>query len=70
MCVDHFNYEGEHFSVQDYSTSQELLMKDNIDFTKLQQYAIDAAQFSTDLPDLEFAVSNVLNICIRERYCT
>jgi len=35
-------------------------MRDNINFDKLQQYAIDAAQFSTDLPDLEFAVSYVL----------
>ena len=44
--------------LQDYSTSQELLQRDNIDLTELQQYALDAAHFSTDLPELEFAVSS------------
>ena len=58
------NYEDEYFSIQDYPTSQELLMRDNINLNKLQQYAVDAAQFSTDLPNLEFAVSNDLVIFV------
>ena len=50
--------------IQDYSTSQELLNRDNINFSKLQQYSLDAAHFSTDLPELEFAVSDhVISSC-------
>ena len=48
---------------QDYSTSQELLARDNIDFCKLQEYALDAAHFSTDLPELNFAVSDHVISC-------
>ena len=51
------------FTIQDYSTSQELLNRDNIDFIKLQQYSLDAAHFSTDLPELEFAVSDHVTSC-------
>ena len=49
--------------LQDYSTSLELLSRDNINFPELQQYALDAAHFSTDLPELEFAVSYRVMSC-------
>ena len=49
--------------LQDYSTSQELLNCDNIDFSKLQQYSLDAAHFSIDLPELDFAVSDHVMSC-------
>ena len=56
------NYKNENIT-QDYSTSQELLTRDNINFSELQQYALDAAHFSTDLPELDFAVSDHLMSC-------
>ena len=59
MC---FNYKNENIT-QDYSTSQELLTRDNINFSELQQYALDAAHFSTDLPELDFAVSDHVMSC-------
>ena len=56
------NYKSENIT-QDYSTSQELLNRDNINLTELQQYALDAAHFSTDLPELDFAVSDHVTSC-------
>lgn len=45
---------------QDLADTEKLLAPDNVDRDALQQYAIDAANFSTNymLPNLEFAVNH------------
>ena len=60
--MSHFNCKSENIT-QDYSILQELLARGNINFPELQQYALDAAHFSTDLPELDFAVSDHVISC-------
>lgn len=45
---------------QDLADTEKLLAPDNVDREALQQYAIEAANFSTNyqMPDLEFAVNH------------
>ena len=46
--------------LQDISDTKALLHPDNIDYDCLYEYSIEAANWSIDLPRLDFAVSSLL----------
>ena len=51
---------------QDYSETRQLLNQSNIDMDRLYDYCREAADWSTELPRLDFAVSvyTVLVLCV------
>ena len=50
-------------TVQDYSDTNQLLQSSNINMEQLYAYSTEAADWCTDLPRLDFAVS-VLCLCV------
>ena len=56
-----------HTYIQDYSDTSQLLNQSNIDMDCLYDYCIEAADWSTELPRLDFAVS--VCVCAWSRMC-
>lgn len=57
---DYYTASYKNCFLQDLADTEKLLAPDNVDREALQQYAIEAANFSTNyqMPDLEFAVNH------------